>query len=361
MTSTNQPIRAGILLEDGFEDSEYQVPFTAMQQAGVDITVLGTRMNDEYEGTYGTIKVKPDATPTEVRAEDFDAIVIPGGRAPDRIRTNRQAVRLVADAIEQGKVVAAVCHGPQVLIETDMLRGKQVTGFQAIRTDLQNAGATYLDRPVVESGSLITSRRPSDLAAFSATLLKHLSIFEIDRPDLDPNLPDERWWHMAERWNGSSRTEIIGALSTAIAGEHYTLDAFEQYVERATDMSLKLLLGDAIANKKRHIELLEARMETLGETAYWQAAGAKAVATFQSWIQSSDDTAILRRALGDLQTGIVDAYGFANRLTDPISADLFAQIASGLSLHEERLADLYRTRAGSNVEPPQPTTLAAIG
>src|SRR3712207_409828 len=96
--------------------------------------------------------------------------------APDRMRTNMKTVRFVQQAFGQGKLVAAVCHGPQVLIEGDLLRGKRATGFRAIRKDMQNAGADYTDEPIVADGNLITSRRPSDLPIFTAAILRRLNL-----------------------------------------------------------------------------------------------------------------------------------------------------------------------------------------
>ena len=101
----------------------------------------------------------------------------PGGHAPDHIRVNDQAVRLVINAMAQGKLIAAVCHGPQVLVEADQLRDKQATGFRSIRKDMQNAGATYIDEPVVVDGNLITSRRPGEgLPMFTTMILSRLGL-----------------------------------------------------------------------------------------------------------------------------------------------------------------------------------------
>src|SRR5919112_2199999 len=141
--------RVAILVEKNFEDSEFQIPYNALKSAGAEVTVLGSRMNETYQGKQGKASIAPDATTTEALARDFDAVVIPGGMAPDTMRTNLKTVRFVQDAVAQGKLVAAVCHGPQVLIEGDLLKGKRATGFRAIRKDMQNAGANYENAPVV--------------------------------------------------------------------------------------------------------------------------------------------------------------------------------------------------------------------
>lgn len=353
-------IRVGILIENQFEDSEFQVPYTALQQAGATTVVLGTRMNEEYRGKQGKVTIAPDATLAEVRAEDFDAIVIPGGVAPDKIRVNPYALRLVADAIAQDKLVAAVCHGPQVLIDAELLQGKQITGFRAIRKDIQNAGATYVNDALVVDGNLITARQPGDLALFTTAILNRLglTIEGTLLPDTSDRTYD--WWQLAEQWGGSSRQDILNALNTAIIGERYTLAAFKQYGERVTGAEISLVLNDIVATKERHVALLEQRLHGFGERVTWQAMGSEAFATLQGWLQATtDDVSVLRRALGDLQTGTVDAYHLATQLTDPASVELLEQIANNLEQHEERLAELYRARLGKQVQPPMPTTMAA--
>jgi protease I len=357
-SNSSTKTRVAILIESGFEDSEFQVPYTALKRTDADVVVLGTRMNEEYKGKRGKVSIKPDATTTEVLSDDFDAIVIPGGHAPDRIRTNDHAVKLIMDAMAQEKLIAAVCHGPQVLIEADQLRGKEATGFRAIRKDMQNAGVTYIDEPVVVDGNLITSRRPGDLPLFTTMILGYLGL------SMDESLPDPAdesydWWELGAKWGGSSRQDITNVINTALVGERYTMGAFRQYNERINDPETNMVLSEILAVKESHIERLEVRLRRLGETVTWQAIGSEAFATLQGWLQSSDEKEILRRALGDLQTGLVDASHFSAQLTDPVTSDLLDQIASNLSRLEERVGDLYRARLGRNVEAPMPTTMAA--
>jgi protease I len=364
MTSPNgiKTTKVGFLIENQFEDSEYIVPYTALKQAGAEVILIGSRMNDEYQGKRGKIALKPNATATEVRAEDFDAIVILGGMAPDRIRTNDNAVRLVIDAIASGKIVAAICHGPQVLIETDQLRGKQVTGFRSIRKDLQNAGAIYINEPVVvDNDNLITARQSGDLPIFATVILTRLKLSGEENTVL-PEIDDRNyeWWRLGEAWGGSTRNEIINALNTANMGEHYTIKAFEGYATRTSDPEINLVLQEVCTTKKRHIQMLEARLTNFGQQVSWQSIGSEAFATFQTWLQTSDDIGILRKALGDLQTGIVDAFNLSIQLTDPVSVNLLMEIESNLKLHEQTLCELYRARLGSNVQPPMPTTIAAV-
>jgi protease I len=351
------PKKVAILIENQFEDLEFQIPYTALQQAGAAVTILGSRMNDEYQSYRGTVSVKPDATATEVSAEDFDALVIPGGS----IRTNPNVVHLVTAAISQGKWIAAVGYGPQVLIETNLLRDKKVTGHRAIGKDLENAGATYLEGPTIVDAPLITARRPGDLPIFTTTLLRllDLTIKGTVLPDTAEHVYE--WWELGETWGGSTRRELIQALNTAIIGERYTLEAFRQYKYRVSDTDLHELLQEISDAKHRHVQQLEERLhKAFNEQVSWQAVGGEAYAALRSWLQSSDEISILRRALGDLQTGVIDAYRLSNRLTDPLTVDILDTIEKDLACYEQRLATLYRARAGEKVQPPIPTTAAAV-
>ena len=353
--------KVAILIEQHVEDSEFQVPFNALREAGAEVWVLGSRVNEKYQGKQMKVAVEADATTTDQLAESFDAVIIPGGMAPDRMRTNMKTVRFVQDAVEQGKLVAAVCHGPQVLIEGELLNGKRATGFRAIRKDMENAGARYENAPLVEDGNLITSRRPSDLPVFTAAVLRRLGLSAKAAPLPDEHDQSAGWWKLAEGWGGSTKAEIADALNTAIRGERYALRAFQHYAEKATDPELKQIFGEIQASKEQHLRLLEQRLAALGEKEGLQAEGSGAWATLKSWLQSSDDTALLRRALGDLQTGVVDAFNLTNQLTDPATADIFDRIEVDIAKHEQRVADLLHARlTGEESKPAQPTTSAAV-
>jgi protease I len=361
MAEKRETKRVAILIENHFEDSEFEIPRAALAEAGAEVTVLGSRVNEKYTGKQLKVSVEADATTTDARAEDFDAVVIPGGMAPDKMRTNMKTVRFVQDAFGQGKLVAAVCHGPQVLIEGDLLQGKRATGFRAIRKDMQNAGAQYENAPLVSDGQLVTSRRPADLPIFTTAVLRRLGLSVKDL-----TLPDEgdltaEWWHLAERWGGQTKGEIVDGINTAIRGERYALAAFEKYAEKATDAAIKSLFEEIVASKRRHVEMLEGRLATLGGKEDFQAAAGGAWATLKSWLQGSDDLSLLRRAMGDLQTGVVDAFNLTNQFTDPVTAALFDDIEVELAHHEQRVADLYHARtAAGDSKPATPTTGAAV-
>jgi deglycase len=165
--------RVAVLVEDGFEDSELTGPVSGLTEAGVAVTLVGPHAARQYTGKRGLV-VTSDAAAGAVRSSDFDALVIPGGYAPDRMRMRHAMVDLARDTFDAGKPVAAICHGPQLLISADVLRGRTVTCWPSIAVDVRNAGGLYVDRPVVQDGNLITSRKPDDVPVFTATILKAL-------------------------------------------------------------------------------------------------------------------------------------------------------------------------------------------
>lgn len=161
--------RVAILVEDCYQDQEVWYPFYRLKEAGVEVVVVGTGQ-PEYRGKYG-YPIKPDVAAEEVSAKDFDGVIVPGGYAPDMLRRFPAVIRFVKEANAQGKIIGAICHAGWVLCSADVLRGKTVTCFSAIKDDVVNAGATYVDRDVVQDGNLITSRKPDDLPAFMRAII----------------------------------------------------------------------------------------------------------------------------------------------------------------------------------------------
>lgn len=157
-----------------FEDSEFTVPRDRLAAAGHTITVVGAEAGVTVRGKKGKASARVDATAGTVDAASFDACLIPGGWSPDHLRTDHPTVALVETFVRSGKPVAAICHGPQLLIEAGVLRGRTLTSAPAVRTDVVNAGGSWVDREVVTDGNLITSRRPDDLDAFTGALLEAL-------------------------------------------------------------------------------------------------------------------------------------------------------------------------------------------
>lgn len=163
-----------ILVHDGVEDREMAYPYYRMQEAGYTVEVVGPERGKTHTGARG-LPFTADLGPDDVRVDDYAAVIIPGGKAPDYMRLVPRLVEIVREAVERDKVVAAVCHGPQMLIEADVLRGRRATCWASVRTDLKNAGASYTDEPVVVDGNLVTSRMPADLPVFCKATLEVLS------------------------------------------------------------------------------------------------------------------------------------------------------------------------------------------
>ncbi|PIQ83197.1 MAG: protease [Candidatus Omnitrophica bacterium CG11_big_fil_rev_8_21_14_0_20_63_9] len=164
--------RVAILVEDLYQDQEVWYPYYRLKEAGAEAVFIGTG-KPEYRGKYG-YPLLPHVTADQVSAAQFDGIIVPGGYAPDLLRRHPAVLQLVREASQQGKVIGAICHAGWVLCSADVLRGKTVTCFSAIRDDVVNAGATFVDREVVRDGNLITSRKPDDLPAFMRTFLDAL-------------------------------------------------------------------------------------------------------------------------------------------------------------------------------------------
>ncbi|HVE45634.1 MAG TPA: type 1 glutamine amidotransferase domain-containing protein [Acidimicrobiales bacterium] len=166
--------KVAFVLADDFEDSEFQVPYERIREAGHQVTVIGKEAGKEVRGKKGKVTFTPEATPDEVSAADFDALVVPGGYSPDKLRTAADVVKFVRSIFDGDKPVAAICHAGSLLVEADVVRGRTVTSWPSIRTDLVNAGAEWVDREVVDDANLITSRKPDDLDAFVAAILRRL-------------------------------------------------------------------------------------------------------------------------------------------------------------------------------------------
>ncbi len=352
--------KVAILIENGVEDAEFQVPYNGLKQAGVEVVVLGSRTNEKYSGKRGKLSIQADGTTTEAIAAEFDAVIIPGGIAPDEMRRNPNTVRFVQEAMAQGKLVAAVCHGPQVLIEGDLLKGKQVTGFIAIRKDIINAGANYIDEPLVVDGNLITSRQPGDLSIFTTAILSRLGYGGKDVALPNERDPNADWWKLADAWGGSTKGDIVKGLNTALAGERYSQEALGKYAEKESYQEVRSLFLEMITNKHRHIELLEERLNQLGEKPSLAANVASQYAKVKTALTGSDDIFQIRSALGDVQTGIGDIGNLIAAFTDPISTAIFTHIHKDLLMYEQQLVNIYRSRTSGGVEPAKPSTGAAV-
>lgn len=167
--------RVLIVATDGFEESELFGPRELLMAQGADVK-LASPKREPIQATVHDDPgktIRPDLTVDEARAEDYDALILPGGvRNPDQLRTNAAAIALIQAFMAAGKPVGAICHGPWLLVEADVLRGKTVTSWPSIRTDLRNAGGHVVDEAAVTDGNLVTSRKPADVPAFTEALAR---------------------------------------------------------------------------------------------------------------------------------------------------------------------------------------------
>jgi len=165
--------RVAMLAEDHYEDLELWYPLIRLKEAGAEVDVIGMPGADVYHSKHG-YPADVDVAVDEVSADDYDAVIIPGGYAPDRIRRHRPLLDLVRAVFDNGDIVAFICHAGWVPISAGVVEGKTVTSFYAIKDDLINAGAEWVDEEVVQDGNLISSRTPADLPVFCRTIIASL-------------------------------------------------------------------------------------------------------------------------------------------------------------------------------------------
>lgn len=165
--------RIAYLIGEGFEDLEFYVPVMRLQEEGATVTVIGTKI-ETYTGK-SCLQARPDVTADQVSPDDFDAIVVPGGWAPDKMRRSQALLSLVRGIYQQGKIVGAICHAGLVLISADIVRGHKATGSLGIKDDLVNAGAEWVDAPAFRDGNLVWGRVVADIPDFNRELVKALA------------------------------------------------------------------------------------------------------------------------------------------------------------------------------------------
>jgi protease I len=166
--------KIAVIITDMFEDSEYSQPAQAFKKAGHELVHVGLKARQTVKGKKKGTPVKIDKGVKDVSIGDFDALFIPGGYSPDRLRVDENSVQFAKAFMESGKPVFAICHAPQLLITAQVLKGRRLTGWKSIIQDIKNAGAEFIDREVVEDGNLISSRSPDDLPAFIQACLEKL-------------------------------------------------------------------------------------------------------------------------------------------------------------------------------------------
>lgn len=163
-----------MLAENMYEDLELWYPLLRLREAGAEVSVVAPTAGATYKSKHG-LEVKADLSAEAAKAKQFDAVVIPGGFAPDYMRRTEAMVNFVKDANAEGKLIAAICHAGSMLVSANVLKGKTVTSFKSIRDDVINAGGRWVDREVVRDGDLITSRVPDDLPAFCREIIDALA------------------------------------------------------------------------------------------------------------------------------------------------------------------------------------------
>ncbi|KRE76000.1 MULTISPECIES: type 1 glutamine amidotransferase domain-containing protein [unclassified Arthrobacter] len=162
-----------LLIEDEYQILEGWYPKLRLEEAGARVSVIGSGTKKSYSSKEG-YPMDADAAAGEVSAADFDAVVVPGGFAPDNMRLHPEMIGLVRDIYESGKLVTAICHGGWVLVSAGALKGRRATGYSPIRDDVTNAGGIWVDEAVVQDGNVITSRTPADLPDFTRAIIAYL-------------------------------------------------------------------------------------------------------------------------------------------------------------------------------------------
>jgi protease I len=174
-----------VLAAEDFEDSELRQPVDALRGAGHDVVIAGSDAGARLEGKKGKEAVTTDVSFDAVDSGEFEALLVPGGYSPDKLRLQPFAVRLVHEFDRDGKPIAAICHAGSLLIDAGVVRGRRMTSWPSIRVDLVNAGADWVDEPLVVDGNLITSRKPDDLEVFCASLLDAVGAIDRARQGAD--------------------------------------------------------------------------------------------------------------------------------------------------------------------------------
>ncbi|WP_160034409.1 type 1 glutamine amidotransferase domain-containing protein [Paenibacillus sp. An7] len=164
--------KIAFLLADQFEDSEMKVPYDEVKKAGHEVVIVGLEAGKTVKGKQEKAEYKVDKAIVDVKASDFDGVVIPGGSSPEGLRGNENILNFVKEINQSKKPIAAICHGPQILASADLLSGRTITSYPPLKDDMVNAGSTFVDKEVVVDGNFITSRTPEDEPAFVREILK---------------------------------------------------------------------------------------------------------------------------------------------------------------------------------------------
>ncbi|MHB1679153.1 MAG: type 1 glutamine amidotransferase domain-containing protein [bacterium] len=166
-------LKALIISADDFEDTELLVPYYRLKEEGVHIDIASMRKGN-IKGKHG-YEIEANKTLSEINADDYDMLILPGGKAPEAVRKDKDAVKIAKSFFAKGKPVSAICHGPQILVTAELLKDRHATSYKTVVHELKEAGALYEDKDVVVDGNLVTSRQPSDLPVFLRETIKKLN------------------------------------------------------------------------------------------------------------------------------------------------------------------------------------------
>jgi protease I len=243
--------RAVVLAEKLYEDLELWYPLLRLRGMGMTVHVVGTGSEQTYTSKHG-YPVQVDTTADLVSAKDVDAVIVPGGYAPDYLRRYPAVLQLVRDAFNQGKVVAAICHAGWVLASAGILKGRQVTSVAAIKDDMINAGAKWVDQEVVQDGNLITSRKPGDLPAFTDAIIAALG--GVEAAGLD---------------KVSDKTSAVEALRMAVQAEEAAFKFYSTAMQRVKDPEAKNVFNTLAKEEERHRKIVQDELQRLTINPDW--------------------------------------------------------------------------------------------
>ncbi len=255
--------RAVVLAENDYNDLELWYPVLRLQEAGLAVQIAGTGSASTYKSKYG-FPVDAATSADKVNARDVDVVVVPGGYAPDRLRRYPAVLRLVREALEQGKVVAAICHAGWVLASAGVAKGRKLTSVAAIKDDLINAGATWVDQEVVQDGNLITSRQPSDLPAFMDAILRTL-VGAAEGADASRDA--------AGLDKVAENATPLEALRLAIQAEESAKRFYEAAVQKVKDAEAKNVFHRLAQDEERHRAIVQDEYNRLNMNPDWDRYG----------------------------------------------------------------------------------------
>jgi len=242
---------AVVFAESLYNELELWYPLLRLRGTGMTVQVVGTGSASTYASKHG-LPVQVDTTADQVKAKDVDAVVIPGGYAPDMLRRYPAVLQLVRDVLKQGKVVAAICHAGWVLASAGVIKGRTVTSVAAIKDDMINAGGKWVDQEVVQDGNLITSRTPADLPAFTDAIIAALG--GVEAAGLD---------------KVTEKTSAVEALRMAVQAEEAAFKFYNTAMQKVKDAEAKNVFNTLAKEEERHRKIVQDEYQRLTINPDW--------------------------------------------------------------------------------------------